>query len=427
MKYFPDELLQIGLNIAGILAVIFLVRPWVILPTLVLGVVFVRLRNFYMATSRDIKRLEGISRSPVFSQLSTSLQGLTTIRAFKAEPLLRSEFDYQQDLHSSTWFVYLSSTRWFSIWLDWLVAVYIGIVVFSFLLLGGDIVGGDVGLAISNCIMLTDMLQYGVRQTAEVENLMTAVERVTEYTQLDQEAEAIKPDSVPPPEWPQSGEIQFQDVWLRYAEGEKEVLKGVNFKTRKHEKIGIVGRTGAGKSSLLTALFRLAEPTGSIVIDGIEILNIGLDQLRTKISIIPQDPLLFTGTLRRNLDPFEEHSDDKLWRVLGEVHLAEAVSDLRLGLETEMSEGGSNFSVGQRQLVCLARAALRQNSVLVLDEATANVDPRTDALIQAAIRERFRDCTVLTIAHRLHTIMDCDRILGMVISTITITSILNIS
>ena len=242
--------------------------------------------------------------------------------------------------------------------------------------------------------------------------MMTAVERGMEYSTLDQEDEPSKPGNIPPSDWPDKGVIQFADVCLRYAPEEREVLRGVTFQTREHEKIGIVGRTGAGKSSLLTALFRLAEPTGSIVIDGIEILNMGLDDLRSKISIIPQDPLLFTGTLRRNLDPFEEHSDDKLWQVLREVHLAEAVTDLQLGLETEMAEGGSNFSVGQRQLVCLARAALRQNKILVLDEATANVDPKTDALIQEAIRERFLHCTVLTIAHRLHTIMDSDRILG---------------
>ena len=190
-----DPLFQIALNILGILIVIFLVRPWVMLPTLVLGVLFVFLRRFYMASARDIKRLEGIAKSPVFSQLSTSLHGLTTIRAFSAQPLLREEFDRIQDLHSSAWFAFLSSTRWFAVWLDWLVVVFLACVVYSFLLLGGDLLGGDVGLAISSCILLMGMLQWGVRQSAQVENLMTSVERVMEYSKLDSEDLPTKPDN----------------------------------------------------------------------------------------------------------------------------------------------------------------------------------------------------------------------------------------
>ena len=190
-----DPLFQIALNILGILIVIFLVRPWVLLPTLVLGVLFVFLRRFYMASASDIKRLEGIAKSPVFSQLSTSLHGLTTIRAFSAQPLLREEFDRIQDLHSSAWFAFLSSTRWFAVWLDWLVVVFLACVVYSFLLLGGDLLGGDVGLAISSCILLMGMLQWGVRQSAEVENLMTSVERVMEYSKLDSEDLPTKPDN----------------------------------------------------------------------------------------------------------------------------------------------------------------------------------------------------------------------------------------
>lgn len=225
------------------------------------------------------------------------------------------------------------------------------------------------------------------------------------------------PDKKPKSEWPQDGKIEFKNVYLRYALLEPPVLKNLNFVVFPREKIGIVGRTGAGKSSLIQALFRLANVDGVIEIDKIDTSQIGLHDLRSKISIIPQEPFLFSGSLRRNLDPFDSYTDDPLWRALEEVELKE------IGLEAHINEGGSNLSVGQRQLVCLARAIVRNNPILVLDEATANVDPRTDELIQTTIRNKFEKCTVLTIAHRLNTVMDSDRILVMDAGTAVVSQI----
>ncbi|GFG33086.1 hypothetical protein Cfor_12110, partial [Coptotermes formosanus] len=408
------DCLQIGLAMLGIIIVVAVVDYWLLIPTVFVGVIFYLLRIVYLSTSRSVKRLEGVTRSPVFQHLNASLQGLTTIRAFRAEAILEKEFDNHQDLHSGAWYLFIASSRAFGFWLDVVCLIYITVVTISFFLIGGDNTGGNVGLAITQAIGLTGMLQWGMRQSTELENQMTSVERVLEFTNIEQEPPLYSPpDKMPPQSWPSEGAIRFDKLYLRYSKTEGHVLKNLTFAIEAKQKVGIVGRTGAGKSSLIAALFRLAPMEGSIYIDGINTVTIGLHELRNKLSIIPQEPVLFSGTLRKNLDPFDEYTDAVLWTGLEEVELKDVVNELPGGLNSKVMEGGSNFSVGQRQLVCLARAIIRNNTILVLDEATANVDPQTDTLIQRTIRKKFANCTVLTIAHRLNTVMDSDKVLVM--------------
>ncbi|XP_039296327.1 multidrug resistance-associated protein 4-like [Nilaparvata lugens] len=408
------DCLQIGLTIVGIITVVALINYLLLIPTFVIAIIFYYLRRFYLSTSRSIKRLEGVTRSPVFSHLTASLQGLSTIRAFNAQDKLREEFDNHQDLHSSAWYMFVATSRAFGFCLDLFCLIYISLVTLSFLLLGTETFGGNVGLAITQSVALTGMFQWGMRQSAELENQMTSVERVLEYTNLDSEPPLESPpEKKPPPTWPSEGKIEFSKVYLSYVDEEPPVLKNLNFVIKAGDKVGIVGRTGAGKSSLIAALFRLTPTSGDILIDDVSTAQLGLHEVRSKISIIPQEPVLFSGTMRKNLDPFGEYPDSVLWNALEEVDLKDAVSELAGGLHAKMSEGGTNFSVGQRQLVCLARAIVGNNKILIMDEATANVDPQTDALIQKTIRRKFTNCTVLTIAHRLNTIMDSDMVLVM--------------
>ncbi|XP_067646383.1 probable multidrug resistance-associated protein lethal(2)03659 [Eurosta solidaginis] len=409
------DVIQIFLSCFGSVMLISVVNPWNLLMALILGIIFYYIREFYIKTSRDVKRLEAITRSPIYSHLGASLNGLSTIRAFGAQKILTAEFDNYQDLHSSGFYMFLSTSRAFGYWLDCICVVYIAITTLGFFVFSPKS-GGDVGLAITQAMALTGMVQWGMRQSAELENNMTCVERVLEYDEIEPEGDMeSRPAKKPPQTWPEHGKIKFDKLSLRYFPDptSERVLKALNLEIESSEKIGIVGRTGAGKSSLINALFRLSYNDGAIIIDARNTNDLGLHDLRSKISIIPQEPVLFSGTMRYNLDPFDEYSDAKLWEALDEVELKGVLSDLPTGLQSKISEGGTNFSVGQRQLVCLARAILRENKILVLDEATANVDPQTDALIQTTIRSKFRNCTVLTIAHRLHTIMDSDKVLVM--------------
>ncbi|XP_031345834.1 probable multidrug resistance-associated protein lethal(2)03659 isoform X2 [Photinus pyralis] len=360
----PNVLIEtVQLLLASFAAVLLisLVNYWLIIPTLAIGFISYCLKKFCLLTTRNIKRLEGVTRSPVFEHLSSSLQGLGTIRALQAETILREEFDSHQDLHSCCYHLFLCTSHGFGYFLDCLCAIYIAIVTFSFVISDNDALSGDVGLAITQSITLMGYLQLAVLQTAELENNMTSVERILEYDDIEQEDNV---GTEPPKTWPGAGRILFCDVSLQYSTSGAPVLKNLNFEIFPREKVGIIGRTGA-------------------------------------------------GTLRQNLDPFEEYEDTALWKALDEVELKQFVASQPQGLCHAISQGGANVSVGQRQLICLTRAILRKNSILIMDEATANVDFETDNLIQSTIRKKFQNCTVLTIAHRLQTVMDSDRILVM--------------
>ncbi|XP_060810578.1 ATP-binding cassette sub-family C member 4 isoform X2 [Amyelois transitella] len=407
---FLLECIQIYLVMFSILALNAAALVWTLLPTTIILLLFYTILQIYLKSAQSIKRLEGTTRSPVFSHMSATLNGISTIRSAGAQSRLIQEFDRFQDIHTSTWSSYLASGVTLGFWLDFICVLYLAIVIIAFLVIDSKtIFSGNVGLAISQTLILTGMLQFGVRQTAEVISQMTSVERILQYTHIEREPKWEKGARESPQGWPSQGRIQFRNCYMKYTPEDLPVLKNLNLVIESGWKVGIVGRTGAGKSSLISSLFRLAIVEGEVLIDDVDTGYLSLQELRSKISIIPQEPVLFSATVRYNLDPFNNYDDQQLWNALEAVDLKAAVP----ALDFKVSEGGSNFSLGQRQLVCLARAILRGNRILVLDEATANVDPKTDEFIQRTIRKRFAECTVLTVAHRLNTIMDSDRVMVM--------------
>ncbi|XP_052124000.1 multidrug resistance-associated protein 1 [Frankliniella occidentalis] len=381
----------------------------VILP---IAILYYFIQRFYVATSRQLKRLESVTRSPIYSHFGESVTGAATIRAYNVKERFIRDSEIRVDVNQSCFYPSVIAARWLSVRLE-TVGNLIIFFAALFAVMSKDTIGGAlVGLSISYALQVTSVLNLMVRLSSEVESNIVAVERLKEYGNTPREAEWELPEKKPQASWPEKGAVSFLDYKVRYREGLDLVLKGLSFNVSGGEKVGIVGRTGAGKSSLTLALFRIVEAAdGKIIIDDIDISTLGLHDLRSKITIIPQDPVLFSGSLRMNLDPFNKHSDAELWTALNDAHLKSYVEEEGEGLELEVTEGGENLSVGQRQLVCLARALLRRTRVLVMDEATAGVDLDTDDLIQATIRTKFKDSTVLTIAHRLNTIVDSDVVL----------------
>ncbi|XP_004459255.1 ATP-binding cassette sub-family C member 2 isoform X1 [Dasypus novemcinctus] len=399
------------LGIISTLIMICMATPVFILVVIPLAIIYVLVQIFYVATSRQLKRLDSVTRSPIYSHFSETVSGLPVIRAFQHQQRFLKHNEMEIDTNQKCVFSSVVSNRWLSIRLE-----LIGnLIVFSSSLLmviyRNAQTGDTVGFVLSNALNITQTLSWLVRMTSEIETNIVAVERITEYINVENEAPWVT-DKRPPADWPNKGEIQFSNYQVRYRPELDLVLKGITCDIRSSEKVGVVGRTGAGKSSLTNCLFRILEAAGGqITIDGIDIASIGLHDLREKLTIIPQDPILFSGSLRMNLDPFNNYSDEEIWKALELSHLKSFVAGLQHGLSHEVTEGGDNLSIGQRQLLCLGRALLRKSKILIMDEATAAVDLETDHLIQTTIQNEFSHCTVITIAHRLHTIMDSDKVM----------------
>ncbi|KAI0731222.1 metal resistance protein YCF1 [Earliella scabrosa] len=399
---------------AMILVVIAYSFPLFLIAVPPLAWFYMRVMIYYLSTSRELKRLDAVSRSPIFAWFSESLNGLSTIRAFGQERLFVENNERRVDRNQICYLPSISVNRWLAVRLEFVGAtiIFVAAVLSIVALVTTGVDAGLVGFVLSYALNTTGSLNWLVRSASEVEQNIVSVERILHYIELQPEAPWEVPENVPE-NWPAKGEVEFRQYSARYRPELDLVLKDLNIKINAHEKIGIVGRTGSGKSSLLLSLFRIIEPaSGSIYIDGVDITKVGLHDLRSAISIVPQSPDLFEGTIRDNIDPLGASTDADIWVALEQTHLKSFVESLQGGLDAMVREGGSSLSAGQRQLLCFARALLRKSKILVLDEATSAVDLDTDKAIQEIIRgPQFAHVTMLTIAHRVNTILESDRVL----------------
>ncbi|KAM3347755.1 hypothetical protein ACQJBY_021585 [Aegilops geniculata] len=370
-------------------------------------------QRYYIETARELQRLVGVCKAPIIQHFAESITGSTTIRSFGKENQFVSTNSHLMDAYSRPKFYNAAAMEWLCFRLDALSSfTFAFALVFLISLPTGIIDPGIAGLAVTYGLNLNMLQAWVVWSMCNLENKIISVERILQYISIPEEPPLSISEVKLPHNWPSEGEIQLRDVHVRYAPQLPFVLKGLDVTFPGGMKTGIVGRTGSGKSTLIQALFRIVEPTvGQILVDGVDICTIGLHDLRSRLSIIPQDPTMFEGTVRSNLDPLNEYNDDQIWEALDNCQLGDEVRKKELKLDSPVIENGENWSVGQRQLVCLGRVILKRTKILVLDEATASVDTATDNMIQKTLRENFSEATVITIAHRITSVLDSNMVL----------------
>lgn len=450
------------LNVVIAIATILFVTPWFGVAVIPLAFFYFRIMNYFRLVSRETKRLDSISRSPVYSQFSETLGGLSTIRAYGLALRFKRQFEEKLDQNTQAFYCMRTADRWLAARLEIIGSIIAGSAgFFASNVAISDSVSGQssssdfaslAGLSLTQAIAVTSMLNWCIRSFAQLEAGMNSCERVLYYTEnIPQEASWTSEelehtfDSIqdpPPPkskaslyalsahggkaaafsaEWPEHGAITLRSLRMRYRHDTPLVLKGLDASIAGGERIGVVGRSGGGKSSLLLSLLRLVEPSleeldkyeAPIEIDGVDILRIGVRELRSRLGIIPQNPVLFSGTIRSNIDPFDEYTDEQVWKALKQCGMQDSVEEMSGALDASVAEYGENLSSGMRQMLVLGRALLRQCKILLLDEATSSVDFETDRAIQKTIREAFPGCTTLTIAHRVDSVLSSDKILVM--------------
>ena len=403
----------------AIAAIAAATQGFFLILVLPLVVMYDKIQRFFRKSNTAIARLQSVSLSPIYTDFAQALTGLSTIRAYGGNQRFVDSLQKRVDYNTVPLIMSQLSTQWLAIRLHLigaLISFFIAVLAVAF---EGLIPASYLALALTYSFQITTYLKFAVRMMATAEAQMNSVERVKYYVDnIEQENSNISKgadgkDVVVPDNWPSEGAVTGTGLQMRYRDGPL-ILKGVDFHVEGGEKVGIAGRTGSGKSSLIISIFRIQElALGSIIIDGIDTRTISLRTLRSRLGIIPQDPVIFSASVRFNLDPFNLHTDTQIWSVLKSVDMRDYVSSLPHKLSEEVAEGGDNFSGGQRQLICIARALLRKPKILVLDEATASIDMETDDMIQKMVRINFQECTVLTIAHRLDTIIDSDRVMVM--------------